>query len=100
FSITASNVTANFGTLNVGASAVMTINGASVGPRSLTNVFTVSASQPDPYVNNNSGTVITSVAGAVLAIRRTGGNAVITWRSPSTGYTLESSLNSTGTWSA
>ena len=100
FNLTASNVTANFGTLNVGASAVMTINGAAVGPRGLTNVFTVSASQSDPYLNNNSATVITSVAAPVLSIRRTGGNAVITWRSPSTGYTLESSLNATGAWSA
>jgi uncharacterized repeat protein (TIGR01451 family) len=100
FNITASNVTANFGTLNVGASAVMTLNGAAVGPRSLTNVFTVAASQPDPNLGNNSATVITSIAAPVLSIRRSGGNAVITWRSPSTGYTLESSLNATGAWSA
>jgi len=100
FSTSPSAVTANFGTLNPGASATMTISGAAVGPRVLTNRITVAASPPDPNLGNNTTSPVTVVAAPVLVIRRSGTNAVLTWRSPATGYLLESSMTATGVWSA
>jgi uncharacterized repeat protein (TIGR01451 family) len=98
FSTSPTAVTANLGTLNAGASAVMTISGTAVGPRSITNVLSVAAAQLDPHSANNTAALVTTVAAPVLAIRQAGTNAVITWRSPATGYTLESSTNVLGTW--
>jgi uncharacterized repeat protein (TIGR01451 family) len=98
YSTGAGTVTASLGTLGAGASATVTINGASVGPRTLTNVVNVTASQNDSNLGNNTATRLTVVATPRLTIRRTGATTVVEWLSPSTGYTLETSANANGPW--
>ena len=88
-------MTANLGTLLVGASATVTINGSGTGPLALTNHLTVVASENDPNLANNSASAATSVGASALSIRLAGTNAVITWPAPN-GYSLESSSSGAG----
>ncbi len=100
FSTGAGTVTANVGSLAPGATATVTVNGAGVGPRTLTNVVSVTAAQIDVNLANNSVTRITVVSSPRLRMGRAGNNVVISWLSPATGYVLEKSANSTGPWAS
>jgi uncharacterized repeat protein (TIGR01451 family) len=100
YSTSPASVTANLGTLNAGASAVVTISGSASGPRTLTNVLSVLSAQNDPNAANNTAVVTTFVSTPLLSIQRAGANAIITWRSSAAGYVLESSTNASGAWAA
>jgi uncharacterized repeat protein (TIGR01451 family) len=89
-------VTANLGTLPLGASATLTISGAGVGPASVTNIIAVSASQSDLHPANNTASAVTVLNAPIMNIRRVGADAIITWLWPSTGYSLEASTNASG----
>ncbi len=94
FTTSSGSVTANLGTLNVGASANMTITGS--GAAALTNVVAVSAAQVDPNSANNSATSVTTVSAPRLNIRLSAGSALITWPSSAAGFVLESSGEASG----
>ena len=91
-------VTANLGVLAVGAAATVTISGAGVGPRSLTNIATITSALGDLNSDNNSVVTVTELSAPLLAIRHSSTNIVITWRSPSTGYILEFAPAVSGPW--
>jgi uncharacterized repeat protein (TIGR01451 family) len=95
FSTAPGSVTANLGTLNVGASATITISGAGTGPAVLTNRLSVTATQTDPNLANNAASPVTAIGAPVLSIRLSGTDAVITWLAAA-GYSLESSANVAG----
>jgi len=96
YSTGAGAVTANLGSLAVGATAAVTVNGAGVGARLLTNVVSVSAAQFDPNSANNSISTVTTVNAPFLAIRRNGANVIVSWLAPATGYVLQSAANIAG----
>ncbi len=84
-------VTADFGTLGVGASATVTISVRVIAAAgSLSNTAAVSSSTPDPDPNNNSSTAVVFVG--------SGGSAAIPTLSIETLALLGAALALAGLW--
>jgi uncharacterized repeat protein (TIGR01451 family) len=98
FSTGSGTITANIGSLASGGTATVTVNGAAVGPRTLTNVVSVTAAQSDLNPANNVATSITEVSSLRLSVRRVDASVLILWPAPSNGYVLETSGNASGPW--
>lgn len=85
-SFAAGTVTCNLGTMNSGATAIITINAVAGPPARVTNTATVSATESDPNSANNSSTFVltitftTEVKLESFTATSTDGGALLSWR--------------------